>query len=53
MQSVLPPGSVLFCEISDSERFEAAVAGGNGLVHIGKRQEWGFGLVALGVWPDA
>ena len=53
MRSVLPPGSVLFCEISDSERFEAAVAGGDGLAHIGRRQEWGFGLVALGVWPDA
>ena len=53
MRSVLPPGSVLFCEIPDSERFETAVAGGEGLARIGRRREWGFGLVALGVWPDA
>ena len=53
MRSLLPPGSVLFCEIPDPECFEAVVAGGDGLARIGRRQEWGFGLVALGVWPDA
>ena len=52
LRSVLPPGSVLFCEIPSPERFEA-VAAGDGVVRIGRRQEWGFGLAALGVWPDA
>ena len=52
VRSVLPPGSVLFCEISDSERFDEAVASRPGVAHIGARQEWGFGLAALGVWPE-
>ena len=53
MRFVLPPGSVLFCEIPAPERFEAAVGAGDGVARIGRRQEWGFGLAALGVWPDA
>ncbi len=52
VRSVLPPGSVLFCEIADVEGFEAAVAPGSGTAQVGSRQEWGFGLAALGVWPD-
>ena len=50
LRPVLPPGSTLFCEISDGERF-AAVASVNGLARIGSRREWGFGLATLGVWP--
>lgn len=53
LRSVLPPGSVLFCEIADGERFAAAASAGGGSARIGSRQEWGFGLVALGVWPAA
>ena len=53
LRSVLPPGSALFCEIADLKRFAGAVAAGDGLARIGSRQEWGFGLVALGVWPDS
>ena len=52
VRSVLPPGSVLYCEIVDLEGFESAVAFGNGTAQVGSRQEWGFGLAALGVWPD-
>ena len=52
VHSVLPPGSVLFCEITDVDRFAAAVAGDDGLGYVGSRADWGFGLVALGVWPD-
>ena len=52
LRSVLPPGSVLFCEIADGERFPAAASAG-GLARIGSRQEWGFGLAALGGWPAA
>ena len=53
VRSVLPPGSVLFCEIPDSDRFSAAVSSNEGLAYVGSRPDWGFGLVALGVWPDA
>ena len=53
LRSVLPPGSVLFCEIADAMRFEAAFDRNNGWVQVGSRQELGFGLVAPGVWPDA
>ncbi len=51
LRSMPPPGSALFCEIPDPERFADAVRTGGGLARIGSRQEWGFGLVALGVWP--
>ena len=53
VRSVLPPGSALFCEIPDPRQFVDAVPAGDGLARIGSRQEWGFGLVALGVWPDS
>ena len=52
VRSALPPGSVLFCEIADPERFDEAVAPGDSAAHVGARREWGFGLVALGVWPE-
>ena len=51
LRSVLPPGSTLFCEIAEPERFAETVRRDGGLARIGSRQEWGFGLVALGVWP--
>ena len=53
LRSVLKPGSVLFCEIPCPVHFEAALGEGDGLVRIGRRQEWGFGLATLGIWPDA
>lgn len=61
LRSVLPAGSVLFCEIEDPERFAESVATGDelpriapgsALAHVGSRREWGFGLVAVGAWPD-
>ena len=51
LRGVLPAGSVLFCEIDEQARFDAAFANGDGLTRIGSRSEWGFGLVALGAWP--
>ncbi len=51
LRSVLPPGSVLFCKIPDPEHFEDAITAGDGLTHVGSRQRWGFGLVAIGSWP--
>ena len=53
LRSVFPPGSALFCEIPSPGRFADAVTAGDGLARIGSRQEWGFGVVALGVWPDS
>ena len=53
LRSVLPPGSTLFCELPDPERFADAATAGDGLARIGSRREWGFGLVALGTWPDS
>ncbi len=52
LRSVLPPGSVLFCETVEPGRLRDAVAAHDGLTTIGRRREWGFGLVALGAWPD-
>ena len=49
--SVLPPGSVLFCEVADPERFLEAIAGTDGQPRVGARLSWGFGRVAFGVWP--
>lgn len=50
LRSVLPAGSVLFCELAETQRLRAAIA--NGLPRIGERQEWGYGVVALGTWSD-
>ena len=51
--SMLPPGSVLFCEIDEPSRLRQAVATEEGLLRLGARQPWGFGLVALGAWPES
>lgn len=53
LRSVLPPGSVLFCEVGDAARFEQTILSGNGVTRLGAWQQWGFGLAALGVWPEA
>ena len=50
-RSVLPAGSVLYCELQDPMQFERASKSGNGLIRIGRRKRWGFGLAAVGVWP--
>lgn len=52
LRSVLPAGSVLFCETADPRRFVEAAEAKNGLLRIGARQRWGFGLAAIGTWPD-
>ena len=55
LRSVLPPGSVLFCEGAEPGSFRGvteAVEANNGVLKIGARQQSGFGLVALGIWPD-
>lgn len=51
VRSVLAPGSVLFCEAAEPRRFLEAMTGGTGLPSLGRRQAFGFGAVALGIWP--
>ena len=55
LRSVLPSGSTLFCEVDDPAGpgvgTLANITAADGLARVGSRQEWGFGLVALGVWP--
>jgi CRISPR-associated protein Cmr3 len=51
LRCVLPPGSVLFCEIGDRQRFHDAVALTGSMPRVGARQQWGFGMVALSTWP--
>ena len=53
VRSVLPPGSTLFCKTADPSSVVEAATAGNGMVRIGTRQEWGFGLVAIGVLPSS
>lgn len=49
LRSVLPPGSVLFCDgpareqNTDKTKFET--------VRLGARRNWGYGLAAVGSWP--
>ena len=52
LRCVLPPGSVLFCEIPELGRHRVAAAADTGTVRLGARQAWGFGLAALGSWPS-
>ena len=49
LRCVLPSGSVLFCEIPEPDRFRDVV--GTGLIRLGAKQAWGFGLAAIGSWP--
>ena len=51
LRSVLPPGSVLFCEGAAPERLREVITTGGGLARVGARQLLGFGLAALGAWP--
>lgn len=50
LRSISPPGSVLFCR--RSEPSSVSITTSCGMAHVGSRQEWGFGLVALGLWPN-
>ena len=52
LRCVLPPGSVLFCETAWPRRLVKAAEADNGLLRIGARQRWGFGLAAIGTWSD-
>ena len=50
--SVLPSGSVLFCRAREPQRLIDATRARGGVLRLGQRQAWGFGVAALGVWPD-
>lgn len=49
-RSVLAPGSVLFAEVTDPDRFRQAVVTAGGRPRLGQFTRWGFGTVALGTW---
>ena len=51
LHSVLAPGSVLFCKLPENSP-NAPQPKRGALLHIGSRCEWGYGLVALGAWPE-
>lgn len=52
VRSVLPAGSVLFCETSPASVLDAIARRGVGLPRIGERTAYGYGVVAIGVWPN-
>ena len=52
MRGVLPAGSVLFCETENPPAARDAIAAGGGLVRVGARRKWGFGLAACAAWRD-
>ena len=51
MRSVLPAGSVLFCEVNRKFRLDASVGKATAFARIGQRTAHGYGVVAIGVWP--
>lgn len=52
LRSYLPPGSVLFVESASAITSEDEVSHSTGLCRIGARTSSGFGLAALGIWPE-
>lgn len=50
LRSILPTGSVLFCRLSEPPSI--TIRSSCHMGHVGSRQEWGFGLVAPGIWPS-
>ena len=56
LKPYLAPGSVLFLEAKNEERekvMELHNHTTNGRNVIGDRTEWGFGLIAIGIWNDS
>lgn len=52
LRSYLPPGSVLFVESASAITPEDEVSHSTGLCRIGASTSFGFGLAALGMWPE-
>ena len=52
LRSYLPPGSVLFVESASAIKPENEVSHSTGMCQIGARTNSGFGLAALGMWPE-
>lgn len=53
MRSVLPAGSVLFCEGLSSRSLEMLPRAEGALPQVGELTEYGYGVVAIGLWPKA
>lgn len=52
-RSVVPAGSVLFCELERGSRLATMEWPRDRLPRIGERIAHGYGAVAIGVWPEA
>lgn len=52
LASVMPAGSVLFCQAREPNRLVALLRRQGAPLCLGARTAWGFGLVALGTWPE-
>lgn len=54
LSSMVPPGSVVFCEATDARALANFLnsTGTNGYLRIGNRQKHGFGLVAITTWSE-
>ena len=51
-RSVLPAGSVLYCERPESAQSERTMTADGGLIRLGNRTRFGFGLAVASVWPE-
>lgn len=51
LQSVLAPGSVLFCEAESGAGPSLVWDEPSGCLQLGAQQEMGYGLVSIGNWP--
>ena len=54
LSSYIPPGSVIFCEATDTKALASYIGrtASNGYLRIGNRQSHGFGLVAITTWSS-
>jgi CRISPR-associated protein Cmr3 len=50
LTDILPAGSTLFCEVDEPKRLATLLTAEP--LQIGRRCEWGFGVIAIGLWPD-
>ena len=52
LRNLLAPGSTLFCTVDEAVKLHEAIVRGDGLLSLGEHQNFGCGLMAIGVWPD-
>ncbi len=52
LHGVLPPGSVLFCEVEDPDVLSRLLDGARPFVRAGSRTAQGFGVLMPMIWPE-